>query len=199
MILVLIKTIIISDLQRQATDYLRNKFLPLLKFSIHLMEPLQLIPYTPNDFAIFHSLVKEDAVMRYVSGQGLTEEQAQEKFASILEVNAQDPMLGYFKIYNATGAYLGDGKMEWNKRDRTQLEIGYILKESYWGKGYGTQICSELLALAARTYPTTSIIGIIDPANIASKKLLEKFGFKSYFIGIEDGLPTEKLMLEKGV
>jgi len=199
MILVLIKTIIVSSLQRHSTDYLRNKFLFLIKFSIHLMEPLQLIPYTPNDFAIFYSLVKEDAVMRYVSGQGLTEEQAHKKFASILEVNAQDPMLGYFKIYHATGTYLGDGKMEWNKRDRTQLEIGYILKESYWGKGYGTQICSELLALAARTYPTTSIIGIIDPANVASKKLLEKFGFKSYFIGIEDGLPTEKLMLVKGV
>lgn len=199
MILALIKTIIASSLQRHSTHYLRNKFLSLVQLSIQLMEPIRLIPYTSNDFAIFYSLVKEDAVMRYVSGQGLTEEQAQEKFASILEVNAQSPMLGYFKIYDATGAYLGDGKMEWNKRDRTQLEIGYILKESYWGKGYGTQICSELLALAARTNPTTSIIGIIDPANIASRKLLEKFGFKSYFIGIEDGLPTEKLILEKGV
>lgn len=160
------------------------------------MEALQLIRYTAADFAIFYSLVQDDNVMRYVAGQGLTEEQARKKFNSILEVNAIDPALGYFKIYDQ-GTYLGDGKMEWNKRDNTQLEIGYILQEKYWGKGYGTKICKALLALAERTHPSTSIIGLIDPANLASKRLLEKFGFKSYFVGEEDGLPTEKLILEK--
>lgn len=159
---------------------------------------IQLQRYTATDFALFYSLVKEDSVMRYVSGQGLTPEQAQKKFDSILAVNAQDPIFGYFKIYDAAGTYMGDGKMEWNKRDRTQLEIGYILKETYWGKGYGTQICTALLAIAQKHAPTTAIIGIIDPANAASRRLLEKFGFTSFFVGIEDDLPTEKLILVNG-
>lgn len=162
------------------------------------MKVIKLQRYTAADFALFYSLVKEDSVMRYVAGQGLTWEQAQKKFNSILEVNAQDSIFGYFKIYDTAGIYMGDGKIEWNKRDHTQLEIGYILKEAYWGKGYGTQICTELLALAKKHAPTTSIIGIIDPANTASRRLLEKFGFKSYFIGVEDDLPTEKLILVNG-
>ncbi|WP_158963742.1 GNAT family N-acetyltransferase [Myroides fluvii] len=162
------------------------------------MESIQLVQYTADDFAVFYSLVQQDSVMRYVSGQGLTEEEARKKFNSILEINAQNPALGTFKIYDATGTYLGDGKMEWNKRDSSLLEIGYILEEKHWGKGYGTQICTALLALAEQTHPTTSIIGLIYPENIASKKLLEKFGFKSYFVGVEDNMPTEKLILEKG-
>jgi len=159
------------------------------------MNTIHLQRYTAADFTLFYSLVKEDNVMRYVSGQGLTTEQAQKKFDSILAVNAQDSIFGYFKIYDAEGTYMGDGKMEWNNRNRTQLEIGYILKEDYWGKGYGTQICMELLALAQKYAPTTAIIGIIDPANAASRRLLEKFGFTSFFVGVEDDLPTEKLIL----
>ena len=88
--------------------------------------------------------------------------------------------------------------MEWYKPDETQLEIGYMLKEEFWGKGYGTMICSELLSLADTVLAKKDIIGIIDPENAASKKLLEKFGFQSYFVGIEDDLPTEKLILRRG-
>ncbi|MNL68026.1 hypothetical protein D3C87_1926870 [compost metagenome] len=58
-------------------------------------------------------------------------------------------------------------------------------------------ICTKLLSLAEELFSTVDIIGIIDPDNAASKRLLEKFGFKSYFIGIEDDLPTEKLILKK--
>jgi len=77
------------------------------------------------------------------------------------------------------------------------LEIGYLLKEAFWGKGYGTMVCIKLLSLAEQRWPTEDVIGIIDPENMASKKLLEKFGFKRYFIGVEDDLPTEKLILKR--
>jgi ribosomal-protein-alanine N-acetyltransferase len=35
--------------------------------------------------------------------------------------------------------------------DNTLLEIGYILKKEFWGKGYGSLICQELLVLAEKT------------------------------------------------
>ncbi len=52
--------------------------------------------YLPEDFDAFHDLVKADDVMKYITGKGLSEEQARKKFDSILEIN-QDPDLGYFK------------------------------------------------------------------------------------------------------
>lgn len=161
------------------------------------MESITLTKYLKNDFSTFFSLVKEDNIMRYISGKGLTEEEARKKFDSIININSKEAKIGTFKIYNNAGKFIGDGKMEWNKRDRTKLEIGYILKEEFWGKGYGSMICEKLLSLAEGEFPAVDVIGIIDPENVASKRLLEKFGFKSYFIGEEDDLPTEKLILQK--
>jgi ribosomal-protein-alanine N-acetyltransferase len=160
-------------------------------------ESITLSKYEQNDFPIYYSLVKEDNVMRYVSGKGLTVEEAGKKFASIMAINTENAEIGYFKIYNVAGDFIGDGKIEWNKHDNTKLEIGYILKEVFWGKGYGTMICSKLLSQIDEIFPTVDIVGIFDPENRASKKLLEKFGFKRYFLGVEDDLPTEKLILSK--
>lgn len=135
--------------------------------------------------------------MRYITGKGLTPEEARKKFDSMIEVNTRDAKIGYFKVYNNAGDFIGDAKIEWDIQDNPELEIGYILKEVYWGKGYGTMICAKLISLAEELFSTVDIIGIIDPDNAASKRLLEKFGFKSYFIGVEDNLPTEKLILKK--
>lgn len=151
--------------------------------------------YNQDDFDVFRSLTDDDDVMKYVSGEGLSEEKAKAKFASILHVNSSQNSLGYFKIYNDQNIFIGDCKLEKYRHDNTLLEIGYILKKEFWGKGYGSLICKELLALAEKTKPGMNIIGNIDPENIASKRLLEKFGFSSYTTTTIDGMITESLML----
>lgn len=158
---------------------------------------LTYIKYTTTDFGAFETLVFDDDIMRYISGKALSMEQAKNKFKSILTINGQEENLGYFKVYDANNNLLGDCKLERCKQDTSKLEIGYILKKRYWGQGYGTQFCTAMLTLANDFYPSKDIIGIIDPDNIASKKLLEKFGFERFFIGIEDELPTEKLILKR--
>lgn len=155
--------------------------------------------FTEADFDIFYSLVKEDNVMRYITGKGLSWEAARKKFDSILSINREESEIGFFKVIDSDGVFLGEGKLERYPKDRSKLEVGYILKERFWGRGYGTLICAELLSLAERVGPTTDVVGIIDPGNKASKRLLEKFGFKSYFVGVEDNLPTEKLLLAKNI
>lgn len=153
--------------------------------------------YREEDYDDFYSIVQEDEVMKYITGKGLTEEQARKKFNAILQLNAENDLLGYFKVYTEGDILVGDCKLVPYKHDASLLEIGYLLKPQYWGKGYGTRICAQMLALAAGSFPSNDVIGLIDPENAASKRLLEKFGFKTYFTGVEDELPTEKLMLKK--
>lgn len=153
--------------------------------------------YEAQDFDSYYSIVKQDDVMRYISGKGLTIGQARAKFLSILEQGLAEEPLGYFKVIKEDGVLIGDCKLVHYKLDPSVLEIGYILKPEYWGKGYGAMIGREMLALADEVAPPKDIIGLIDPENRASKKLLEKFGFTTCFLGIEDDLPTEKLMLKK--
>lgn len=153
--------------------------------------------YREEDYDDFYSIVEADEVMKYITGKGLDGVQARKKFNAILQQNAEDELLGYFKVCANGNVLIGDCKLVRYKPDPSLLEIGYLIRQAYWGKGYGTAMCRQMLALADKVLPLNDVIGLIDPENTASKRLLEKFGFKTYFTGLEDDLPTQKLMLRK--
>lgn len=158
---------------------------------------ITLSKYTLDDFDIYLPLVTNQEVMKYISGEPLTYQEARAKFETMIAVNAMEDMLGYFKSYNTANEFIGDCKLERYPVDPNLLEIGYILKPQYWGQGYGTTLCNSMMKIANDYYPDLDVIGIIDPDNTASRKLLKKNGFVSFFIGIEDNLPTEKLILKR--
>ncbi len=151
--------------------------------------------YKAEDFPAYYAMVREYAVMRYITEKGLNEAEAQQKFEQMIQINTAYKRIGYFKVYDAERVFIGDCKLEPFPQDASCFEVGYILKEQAWGKGYATALCKEMLRLAKHVNAQADIVAIIDPANIASRKILEKMGFKSYFLGIEDNLPTEKWRL----
>lgn len=57
------------------------------------------------------------------------------------------------------------------------VEIGYYLKRSAWGRGYATEAARRLLRYAFEASPLHQIVATFDPANLASKRVLEKAGF----------------------
>ncbi|MBD1431377.1 GNAT family N-acetyltransferase [Sphingobacterium sp. DN00404] len=156
---------------------------------------LQFLKYKWEDFDNYYSIVADDQVMKYITGNAMSEKQAREKFTSIMQINEEENLLGYFKVIDHNYGLIGDCKLVRYKYDRSMLEIGYLLKYAFWRKGFGTKICKKLLRKSAKIAPKDNIIGVIDPDNVASKRLLEKFGFKSCFIGEEDDVPTEKFIL----
>jgi len=56
------------------------------------------------------------------------------------------------------------------------IEIGYVLKKSAWGKGYATEACKRLLKFAFEVSPLEEIVATTDPENTASQRVLEKCG-----------------------
>ncbi len=65
-----------------------------------------------------------------------------------------------------TGDHLPDG----------DIEIGYTLIPSYWGKGFATEACKRLLQFAFEESPLEEIVATIDAGNSASRRVLEKSG-----------------------
>lgn len=115
----------------------------------------------------------------------------------MLEVNSKEEGLGFFKVVNQNHVFIGNCSLERYTYDPAILEIGYVLKKEFWRMGYGSAICQNLLAEANRLYPELEVIAIIDPEHIASRALLEKHGFERYFIGMENGKFSEKLILKR--
>ena len=76
-----------------------------------------------------------------------------------------------------------------------RLELIYGFARAYWGRGYATEAARALLAACT----PDAVDATIDPANLASWRILEKLGF--IVVGEEEdeyGLPTVRLHLEIG-
>jgi RimJ/RimL family protein N-acetyltransferase len=58
------------------------------------------------------------------------------------------------------------------------IEIGYFLKPSAWGRGYATEAACRLLEFAFQDSPLQEIVATFDEKNIASRIVLEKAGFR---------------------
>jgi len=59
-----------------------------------------------------------------------------------------------------------------------QIEVGYILKKSAWGRGYATEACTRLIEFGFHNSDLDEIVASIDRENIASRNVLLKSGLK---------------------
>jgi len=77
------------------------------------------------------------------------------------------------------------GTISYHKTDKDnhRAEIGYMLMPDHWGKGLITEAITKVIDYGFKKMKLHSIEANINPANIASRKLLEKFKFKreAYF------------------
>ena len=89
----------------------------------------------------------------------------------------------------------GDGLGTWSaflKKDRTfvgcflliqlensrHVEIGYRLREEYWGLGLATEGAQRVLTYAFHHLALENVVGIAYPEHVLSRKVLEKLGLQ---------------------
>ncbi|WP_315984052.1 GNAT family N-acetyltransferase [Aliamphritea spongicola] len=57
------------------------------------------------------------------------------------------------------------------------VHIGYLLKQSEWGKGLASEMLDGLVRFAEQNTNWECLVAGVDPANVASARLLEKLNF----------------------
>ncbi len=57
------------------------------------------------------------------------------------------------------------------------VEIGYFIKRSAWGRGYATEACRRTLEFAFEESPLEEVVATFDPGNKGSRNVLLKSGF----------------------
>ena len=65
-----------------------------------------------------------------------------------------------------------------NELPDADIEVGYVLKKSAWGKGFATEACKRLLKFAFEESPIETIVASTDHENTASQKVLLKSGLR---------------------
>jgi len=59
----------------------------------------------------------------------------------------------------------------------TDLRFGYLIGQSFWGKGLGTELINGLIDWCEKTKEIKSLSGGVENDNVASIKVMEKNGF----------------------
>lgn len=161
-----------------------------------ILENLRLEKMVTKDFSLIYLLVKNETVMKMVSGKAMNREEAKDKFAKILEANALHPEMGYFKITNYGSEFIGVAKIELKEKKSKEAELGYLILPEFWRKGIAGKVAKKLVEIARNGKQLNSLYAIIDPDNMPSRKILEKNGFTSKELKDFDGLPGELLELD---
>lgn len=159
-------------------------------------ERLSFRQFNELDFADAISLSTNELVTKMITGKAATLEEAKLKFQKILRQNKLEATTGYFCVHlkNVKPSFIGLGKII--PTENEVAEIGYSILPEFWGKGYGTEICLAMVNRAKLLQSFKILIALIDPENIASKKILEKCGFKFKSKGTWNGLPSATYQLE---
>ena len=152
---------------------------------------------TDNDFALYAQLTTNETVMKYITGNALTLEKAKLRFQKVVDNNLASGDTGFFIVRRKDkDDFIGIVKLVRITDD--QFEVGYMLLPQYWGIGYASEMVKCMINLAIKKQ-INEIIGIVDPENPASIRVLSKFGFQLYETGKFDGLEAAfyKLDLNK--
>lgn len=70
------------------------------------------------------------------------------------------------------------GYLKTKTSEKIELEIGYLIDQKYWGKGYGTEICKVLIDYGFSKLQLQQMIAGMYKANTASAAISKKSGMQ---------------------
>jgi len=151
---------------------------------------LHLRPFTPADRSAIHAIYADPVVMRHV-GHGPHRSTADTDAALAAFRRTLDARGFSFLavIERSTTRLIGDAGLYPMEGTDDDIELGYTLARDAWGRGYATEAARALLAHARTTLDVARVVATVDPANDASRHVLEKVGMTAAGERIAYGRP----------
>jgi RimJ/RimL family protein N-acetyltransferase len=137
-------------------------------------ERLHLRPFTEADRLAIHAVYADPEVMRHV-GHGA--HRTIEETVAALRVYGEVLERRGFSFLAVTerdgGALVGDAGLYPLGED---VELGYTLARSAWGRGYATELGRALVVHAFEVLGAPRVVAQVEPGNAGSRRVLEKLG-----------------------
>jgi [ribosomal protein S5]-alanine N-acetyltransferase len=145
---------------------------------------LLLRPFTLEDATDFWRLNAEPGIIEHVGKPALTSLQ------QAIDALKTGPLHDYrFKcgpieglgrlacIDKASGALIGFAGLKYVK-ELDEVDVGYRFLPEYWGKGLASEAAARALEYGRKELALARIVGIVDPRNTGSVRVLQKLGLK---------------------
>ena len=141
-------------------------------------ERLGLRRFTPADRDWLVAAYADPEVTKFLGGTQLPEvvdRMLQSRFLDYYDAN---PGLGiWMTSERETGERIGFHLLN-NIQGETIIQVGFVLLQPAWGKGYGTEMAKAVLRHGFVTLGLPRIAGMASLGNLASQRVLEKIGLE---------------------
>ncbi|WP_345234947.1 GNAT family N-acetyltransferase [Hymenobacter saemangeumensis] len=163
-------------------------------------ERLCLRGYQLADLDAYLAIWQAPAFYRYLSPRPMVEE---EVWTMMLRSVGHWALqgFGFWAVEEkASGRFIGavgfaDGKRHIEPSIKGVPEIGWVLAAAAHGQGYASEAVAAALAWGDQHFGGARTVCIMDPDNLASRRVAEKFGYREFARTTYKGEPT--LMMER--
>lgn len=144
-------------------------------------ERLVIRPLAPIDAEPLQVICSDEQVMRYLPEDLMTLDEVREIIDWLQECYAKNTPDHIVKFtvgidYRETGeliGWCGLGPLEYAP---SEIEIFCGIARDFWNRGIATEACSAMLEYGFSVIGRHTIVAVVHPGNIASKRLVEKIG-----------------------
>ena len=126
------------------------------------------------ELAVLHA---DERVMATMGGRTATPEESRAWLERNLR-HAEEPGCGVFVFREqSTGRFVGRGAIRRIEiGGHEEVEVGYAVAADSWGQGLATEMASALVDHAS-AHGLADLVAYTEPANAASRRVMEKAGF----------------------
>ncbi|MBT6538051.1 MAG: GNAT family N-acetyltransferase [Francisellaceae bacterium] len=149
-----------------------------------------MVIFETNHFTVRHCLMEDTSsylkfwndplVMQYIGdgtwGGGI--EKVNKALCDNITSYKQQNTLGYCSVVDKSSVeVVGDAGLAL-LHETSEIEVGYLLRRDYWGRGLGTELLRGLIKYGFEKLNIETIVAVVSPENTASIRLLNKCGMK---------------------
>jgi len=150
---------------------------------------LVLRPLTLEDCDALFQISQEENIFRYFPTQEAWPMEKVERYINQQNSHWQTFYYGHWAVtLRESGQFMGWNGLEF-LTDTNETEVGYLFSKDFWGKGYATEATNAAVNFGIVQIGLKEIIGLTDPENIASQRVLEKSGMsftrRQFYFGME--------------
>lgn len=144
--------------------------------------------FTSTDIDDFMEWATDDEVTKFMMWNSYTSRRdGEEFFRNVVENHP------WFKAVCLGNKVIGSVTLDQGKGVHScKAELGYVISRKYWSNGFATQAINLAVQKGFEDLNVERIEAFVDPANIASQRVLEKNGFA------KEGL-LKNYILHKGI
>lgn len=131
-----------------------------------------------DDFDAMHRGTSNINVVRYMTWGPNSENETRKFLHHAIQTQIVKPRVEFQLGISLNNELIGGCDLNIHSIEHGEGEIGYLLDEPYWGKGYATEIAKRLIRWGFEEHGLHRVIARCDARNEGSFHVMEKCGMK---------------------